>query len=157
MITKIKYLGIFEFNTILATFLSFESIRIIDNYALLCIKKECNRYYLCQYNKNFFYFYDFLIHGLPLAIISYNINFLNLSLSTYYLTAFVSLYCHLFWGFIASNGSYRLEHIYIPSSDYILNKQSWLQLWIVAAIGHFSLAIFITIYRTLLMPPIKSL
>ena len=43
---------------------------------------------------------------------------------------------HLSWGYLISNGTFHLEHIYIPSFNYKLSNNVWVQLWIIVIFAH---------------------
>ena len=142
-ITKNKYLGIFCINTSLAVLLSFESLYVLDINATIYIKKQNKDLYLCKFHKNFFYLYDFMIHIVPLFYLWY-CNILRhmiyrenpKSLTINYIISIISCILHLSWGYLISNGTFHLEHIYIPSFNYKLSNNVWIQLWIIVIFAH---------------------
>lgn len=137
IITNNDIIGIIGFNSSISIFLSFESLHFIDRNALVLIKNECSQFYFCKIHKNFFYFYDFIVHGLPLL---YYCTCTNLHKNdNLLLLSFISCLMHLTWGYYVSNGTFKLEFIYIPSSRYILTNLSWYLLWFLTCIGHFIL------------------
>ena len=140
-VTRSKFIGAVAFNTSLAVLLSFESLHIIDKHAVSLIKKECNHFPLCNLNKNIFYIYDFLIHGVPFIYFILSPSFIKQNPQTLLHSSVVSCGLHFIWGYIVTNGSYRLEFIYIPSSNYKLSKKSWKRLWLITAASHFVLPI----------------
>ena len=141
-LTKNNYMRVFCINSSLAVLLSFESLYLFDCKVMSIIKKENEHLYLCKYNKNFFYFYDYLVHIAPLIYLSYNNVYLsisNIKLIHLYLISISSCFLHLFWGYIVSNGTYKLEHIYIPGSLYKLKDNIWNNLWEITIFSHFLL------------------
>ena len=141
-LSKNKYLGIYCIDSSLAVLLSFESLHIYDPHVISVLKKENENLYLCKFDRNFFYFYDFILHLGPLIYLVCKIPYSSISkikLLEFYLISLTSCIMHLSWGYVVSNGTYKLEHIYIPESHYVLKDNVWNNLWEISIFGHFLL------------------
>ena len=142
IVTGSDLIGAIAFNTSFAVAASFESLHIIDRHAVSLIKEECKNFPLCNYNSNIFYIYDFMIHGTPFLFYIFYHSFVYQNTIILMNMSCISCGMHLTWGYLMTNGKYKLEFLYIPSSTYKLSKQSWKKLWLITLISHFALPVY---------------